>query len=169
MHRLEWLESVRKIGTNGGARGAVPSAFGEREAIFQRAGFSRGSFFSERFLPFFQRARCETGRRRQPLRPNSLSFSARRSILIRLRFVRAPELDSAEPESGKHHRKHCPLCQALHDFQNSLPPPCIGAVLLTHDAGKSPCLSAAPCALRPRIERAGQPRAPPTLYEVDVV
>ena len=84
-------------------------------------------------------------------------------------FCQGAGTDSAEPESGKHHRKHCPLCQALHDFQNSLPPPCIGAVLLTHDAGKSPCLSAAPCALRPRIERAGQPRAPPTLYEVDVV
>ena len=84
-------------------------------------------------------------------------------------FCQGAGTDSAEPESGKHHRKqHCPFCQALQDFQNSLPP-CIGAILLTHDAGKSPCVSAVRCALRPRIERAGQPRAPPSPYEVDVV
>jgi len=76
---------------------------------------------------------------------------------------------SAEPESGKPHRKHnCALCQALQDFQNSLPP-CLGAILLTHDADKGPCVSAPRCALRPRIERVGQPRAPPSLHEVDVV
>ena len=84
-------------------------------------------------------------------------------------FCQGAGTDSAEPESGKSHRKHnCRLCQALHDFQNSLPP-CLGAILLTHDAGKSPCVSAARCASRPRIERAGQPRAPPSLHEVDVV
>jgi hypothetical protein len=84
-------------------------------------------------------------------------------------FCRGAGTDSAEPGSGKrHHRQNCPLCQALHDFQNSLPP-CLGAILLTHDAGKSPCVNAARCALRPRIERVGQPRAPPSLHEVDVV
>ena len=70
----------------------------EREAIFRRAGFLRGSFFSERFLPFFQHAKCETGRRRRQLRPNSLSFSARLTILIRLRFVRA--LEPTRPNRG---------------------------------------------------------------------
>jgi len=53
-------------------------------------------------------------------------------------FCQGAGTDSAEPESGKpHHKQNCPLCQALQDFQNSLPP-CIGANLLTHDAGKKP-------------------------------
>ena len=169
MHRIAWPESVRKIGTNSGAWEAASSAIGEREAIFRRAGFSPGFFLSERFLPFFQRARCETGRAEAGAKAELLVVLGETVDSYSASFCQGAGTDSAEPESGKHHRKqNCPLCQALQDFQNSLPP-CIGAILLTHDAGKSPCISAARCASRPRIERAGQPRAPPSLYEVDVV
>jgi len=76
----------------------------------------------------------------------------------------APQNKSGKPQG----KQDCPICCALHDFQAALPPGNHHTILVRY-ASKDQQSLIAQFVPRPRVERVGKSRAPPSLIESSIV